>query len=317
MFGWLPSWLKPRKRALLDLPSIDRDAVRHLFREESGLPFVTWSEASTFIAEQPGNQADVQRAIAAAWLDELRDSLTVDHRRWRSQGVEGLVPLEGSMGPSLARAADKSLQVLTRDLARIRGDGPIPPVAVVALEPNSAYLDFTSAFFPEEGNFATSGGLYIFREDAFPLLSINAGSRHAIEDTVAHELTHHALHDCNLPLWIEEGLTQMMEERVTGTNNFILNSEMIARQRDAFDDHDAEDFLSGAGFLSPSEDDQELSYHLAQWVTRSLLATRAEAYFSFARSCRFLAAEDACEKHFGTDPRTLVHSIVNGTSAIE
>ncbi len=317
MFGWLSSWLKPRKRALLDLPSIDRDAVRHLFREESGLPFVMWSKASTFIAEQPGNQADAQRAIAAAWLDELRDSLTVDHRRWRSPGVEGLVPLEGSIGPSLARAAENSLQILTRDLARIRGDGAIPPVAIVALEPNSAYVDFTSAFFPEEGNFATSGGLYIFREDAFPLLSINAGSRHAIEDTVAHELTHHALHGCNLPLWIEEGLTQMMEERVTGTNNFILNAEMIARQREALEDRDCEDFLSGDGFLSPSEDDQELAYHLAQWVTRSLLATRPSDYFNFAKACKFQDSQDACERHFGVDPRSLVNSIVNGSSGVD
>ncbi len=102
-------------KAPKDLLSVDRAAIGHLWHRPDGLPRVDWQLANQWVEQQKG--ADGQehawrRAVAAACLDELRDSLPSDHRRWRSANVEGLAPLEGSIGPALAAVAERSYKVL-------------------------------------------------------------------------------------------------------------------------------------------------------------------------------------------------------------
>ena len=240
------------------------------------------------------------------WLDELRDSLDEDHRRWRSRHIEGLAPLNGSIGPVLAAAAEHAFAVLRRDLRKIRGDEAIPPCAVVAITPISSYISFTSSYFPEEGAFATSGGLYLNEgESSFPLLVISGSVPSSVEATVAHELTHHALVSMDLPLWAEEGLTQMMEQRVTGVSNFMLDERLVRRHRAHWDEARLQHFIDGSAFASPEGDEQELAYHLAQWIVRSLLTSKPEAFFAFARECRKEGSDFACSRHLGSDPMAL------------
>src|SRR6185369_9245859 len=86
---------KPR---VAEFPYVDREEVEHVFKVHQGLPHVNWHLARAWIdrrAENDGDDAWYRRAIAAAWLDELRDTFPVDHRRWRRPGVEGVGPLEG------------------------------------------------------------------------------------------------------------------------------------------------------------------------------------------------------------------------------
>lgn len=315
MFASIRRWLfggSAGKRVSVDLPSVPREQIAHLLLRPDGLARVDWGMANSWIGRQTGADPDAwRRAVMAACLDEVRDSLPRDHRRWRSANVEGLAPLEGRIGPAMAAVAERAFTVLGSDLRVIRGDAPIPPVAIVAIEPNESYLDFTSSYFPDEGAFATSGGLCLNEgEDAFALIAVNAGSRRGCEVTVAHELTHHALRGGRLPLWMEEGFTQMMEERVVHVTNFILNEEMTARQRDHWSEHDIAEFLDGAAFHSPEEDTQELAYHLSQWVVRSELSRRPKEFFRFARACRDRDPDDACQEAIGVSPRELVLGII-------
>ncbi len=305
----------PRSRkAALDLPSVAREKVSHLWNRPDGLPRVDWSMADHWIAQHadPGrSHGDWRRAVMAACLDELRDSLPQDHRRWRSPNVEGLAPLQGSTGAAMAVVAERSFKSLRKDLRIIRGDDPIPPIAIVAIEPEPSYIDFTNSYFPDEGAFAVSGGLYLSEEaSAFPLIAINAHARHGCEAGVVHELTHHALHAAGLPPWVEEGFTQMMEERIARTTNFKLNAEMVARQRELWSEHDIDDFLDGSAFYSPISGVQELSYHLAQWVVRGELTRRPDLFFQFARNCRTTDPEESCQEALGTTPRSLVQNII-------
>ncbi len=189
----------------------------------------------------------------------------------------------------------------------VRDDAPIPPIALVAIEPKESYIDFTNSYFPDEGAFATSGGLYLNEgEDAFPLIAISAATRHACEAAAAHELTHHALRGARLPLWVEEGFTQMMEERVVGASNFTLNSEMVSRQREHWSERDIDEFLEGSAFLSPEDDTQELAYHLSQWVVRGELTSRPDQFFRFARACRNGDSTVLCRSILGETPREIV-----------
>lgn len=316
MLSRIRQWLAGERGggAPADLPSVPRADAAHLWHRPDGLPRIDWDLANRWIEHRTDavrGASDWRRAVMAACMDELRDSLPSDHRRWRSRHVEGLAPLQGTTGPAMAAIAERAFTSLHKDLRPIRGERPIPPVAVIAIEPKESYIDFTSSYFPDDGAFATSGGLYINDGDeTFAIIAVSAAGRWGCEATVVHELTHHALYGARLPLWAEEGLTQMMEERIAGVSNFRLDAEMVSRHRELWDDRDIETFLDGSAFLCPDGEVQELAYHLAQWVVRGELSRRPAAFFRFASECRDGPSEDACVRHLGASPRRLVLEVI-------
>jgi hypothetical protein len=313
MLWHLITWLRTRGDAAQTapvLPHFERAEVEHLWQTRDGFPCVDWHMVDRWISNQRSlkwTRGQLRRVVMGQCLDEIRDSLDVEHRRWRSANVEGLAPVEGTIAQALARTAESAYKILTRDLAVIRGDQPISPVALVAIEPRSSYFDFTSSYFPEGGEFASSGGMYLHGgSNGFSMLAVNCAPRHGAETAVAHELTHHALHDCALPLWMEEGFTQMMEERVVGGSNFTLNREFQDRHAALWNSRNIKRFIEGEMFISPVDDQQELAYHLSQWLVRSELTRRPKEFFAFARACREMEADQACLHTLGVTQQELI-----------
>ncbi|MCE2968449.1 MAG: hypothetical protein ACK5WB_14400 [Phycisphaerales bacterium] len=317
MFGFLRRILDRDHVSLSpppDLVTIERDKVAHLWHRPEGLPRLDWLMAAAWVqrnAPRNVNHAPWLRAVLAACLDDLRDDLSVDHRRWRSRHIEGIAPLDGSTSASIASTAERSCKILAESLRIIRGDIPVAPVAIVAITPLDAYIDFTSAYFPDQGEFATSGGLYLNEgTGSIPIIAINAATPTAAPQTVAHELTHHALHGLRVPLWIEEGFTQMMEERVTGVCHFTLDREMAERQRDHWSEHDLDSYIEGDAFHSPEGDTQELAYHLSQWVVRGELTRRGNDFLSFVRACQQGDPDHHCRRMLGSSQRELIATVL-------
>jgi hypothetical protein len=309
------------------LLSLEPGQTAHLLVQSEGLPHVDWAMASRWIEHQEPalrrTSEAIQRAVAAAWLDALGDAVETDSRRWRSAAVEGLAPAAGNVGPRVAGCADRSIAIIGKALARLRGDPrehPISPVAVVALGTDEEYYSFISHFYSEEGAYATSGGIYIRDDGAFPLLALNTQSRYNLEATVAHELTHHALKPdprrgqfgAGLPLWAEEGLTQMMEEHVTRVTNFNFGREMLDRHRVLWDTIGLDGFVEGETFHSPEDERQELSYNLAEALVRSLLATRPQEFWAFARACyeEGDSPDHAARTHFDSSEAQLAADLI-------
>ncbi len=287
----------------MDLPCIERGRIGHLLRVEHGLPHIDWWAFEAWRRVEP--DVDI-RAVAAAWMDEVRDSLSGEYRRWRHVSVEGLAPADGALAQAMAAAADKSVKIVRAALSRALGDVPAPDIGLVVFAGKDEYISFTDYYHPEEGEWATSGGCYLNDgEGCFPLIVTHAGAKWGLEQTIAHEMTHHLLHGRGLPLWVEEGFTQMMEERVTGYTGFKLDREMRDRQFERWEGR-LDSFLSGEGFSSGAEDDQELAYHLAEWIARAELSERADAYFRFVRDCRENGAEASALKHLGCGLEKLV-----------
>ncbi len=313
-------WLLQRFRSAptptlpVDLPTVSRQEIEHVWHRPGGMPRVDWLLANAWIQRKRDASSPEawRRAVMAACLDEVRDTLETDHRRWRSRNVEGLAPCDSRIGKRVTDVAEEAYVVLRRDLQKIRGEHEIPPIAIALIAPTSAYIDFTDSYFPDEGEFATSGGLYLNEgDDAIALIAVNASTTHALAQTIVHELTHHALRGSRLPLWAEEGLTQMMEERVTRVPNFELSRTMQARQQQRWDESTIDEFIGGAAFSSPEDDTQELAYHLAQWIVRGELTRRPDDFFRFLRDCRDRPANVACKLALGAPPAEVVLSALH------
>ncbi|MEQ9096216.1 MAG: hypothetical protein RIE32_08140 [Phycisphaerales bacterium] len=274
------------------------DAISPFLRSHLGLPHLNWDEALDHIdsTTQTDSDADeLAHAMIAGWVDFLAQTLQSKYRtpleRWRSIGVEGLAPKADRM--RLERAAASSLATIGRALTPILGDPnehPIAHITIIAAPTMDAYYDLVDAYRQDDGHVASSGGIYLGDSSINPSTLILNVDRHAFEHSIAHELTHHALaprsEDAgDLPLWAEEGLTQMMEERVTNQCFFTIDHEKMRRHRALWSSIGLAGFLHGDTFRSPEDGHQELSYNLAEAVTRSLLDTRPAEFFAFARAC--------------------------------
>lgn len=300
MLRWLKGLVGARaglRPSNVVLPVIERDEIAGFLAESHGLPQVDWGMADLWVSKRANSAIDREmwrRAVASAWLDALRDAIDVAHRRWKGAAVEGIGPVEDDLAPRVARATERAIGVIEPALRAIRGDQPIEALAIVALQETEDYYSFIAHEYPEEGQFATSGGVYMRqREVDFPVIAMPLRVRHSVENTIAHELTHHALWMLDLPLWVEEGFTQMMEERVTGASNFVFTRETVERHRSHWGRSGLDRFWSGEAFHSPEDDEQELAYNLSQAIVRRQLSDRAQAFFAFTRACR--SADDGAE----------------------
>lgn len=309
------------RKSTLELRSIEPAILSHAIQMIDGLPHLDWGMADAWIDRNARDESEIEplrRAFAAGWLDALSEALGGEYRRWRHAEVEGLAPLAGNLGPQTALAADRAITVIQRALRPVRGDVPIPTVAILALENADQYYTLIAPLHPDEGEFATSGGIFTGGHDGtYPAIIFPCGVRHAIGNIIAHELTHHALAGLALPLWLEEGYAQMMEERVTNVSSFQLTREIHQRHRDHWPEAGIDRFFSGDAFTSPEGDEQELAYNLSQAIVRGMLTERAAAFFAFTLECGELGAEAAAMKHLGMRVDELAERIVGSDGSSE
>lgn len=306
-------------------PPLGIEEVTPFLRTHLGLPHINWNEAVDHIESTTKDETDADDlayAMVGGWVDALAEALHAKHKvpleRWRNHGVEGMAPAADRA--RLERATTSTLATIGRALAPIRGEPdehPIPHITIIAAPTLDAYYDFYDAYHQDDGDFATSGGAYLGTSPINPASLIINFYRYALEHTLAHELTHHALAPVSeeagyLPRWIEEGFAMMMEERVTTHSSFVCGGTHMQRHRALWSAIGLAGFLNGDTFGSPEEGQQELSYNLAEAVTRSLLATRPKAAFAFARAC--LRGEEptgAAIEHLGQTEEAIVERFLN------
>ncbi|MBX3406577.1 MAG: hypothetical protein KF869_07415 [Phycisphaeraceae bacterium] len=283
------------------LPALMPGDLDDLLISGADLPMIDWDAVDSRAERIEGGDhaRDLwRRAIAAAWLDRLANELETPHVRWRTANVEGLAPRDEDLGRSIPRVAEAAFVRIHEALGDTWDGHPIAPVAVVAMSTQTDYYTLKASSFDLEGEFAASGGCYLDRP--FPIVLLPTVARWAVDSTIAHELTHHALKVLSLPLWAEEGLTQMMEERVTRHTSFRVDRKTVDRHIAHWSTRGMHAFWSGEAFSSAEEDDQELAYHLAEILARRMLADRPREYLAFLKQCdREDHGADAAHRRLG------------------
>ena len=274
------------------------DAIAPFLRSHLGLPHLNWEQAINHFEASTSTESeadDMAIGMIAAWVDALAEAMQAKHKapldRWRTEGVEGLAPSADL--ERLKRATTSALTTIGRALAPIRGEPdehPIAHITIIAAPTLDAYYDLFDAYLSDDGEFATSGGVYLCASPTNPASLVINFHRYALEHILAHELTHHVLAPTSkehghVPLWLQEGLAMMMEERVTNHSSFVCDHSHMRRHRELWSSIGLGGVLNGEAFLSYEEDQQELSYNLAEAITRSLLASDPAGVFAFARAC--------------------------------
>ena len=151
---------------------------------------------------------------------------------------------------------------------------------VVALRNRDDYYRYVSLYSPG-GEQGESAGMHI-RED-YPHVALQCSQLADAGNTLAHELTHVALHHLNMPQWLEEGLAQMFEHDMTGRSLLQLDSKMARQHKRYWGKHGLDDFWRGDGFSQLGKI-QGLSYQLAEILVRLLVEESRPRWFGWVRA---------------------------------
>lgn len=131
--------------------------------------------------------------------------------------------------------AQATLAFMERTLNRIgvvlEGIAETPELGkdlLVVFKDQDSYYRYVSWYYPEAGEFAFSGGMYINRGCGH-YVTVESDMRQ-IEPTIAHEMTHGCLGHLPLPPWLNEGIAVNMERRLTGIVSSPATPEQMHRK---------------------------------------------------------------------------------------
>jgi hypothetical protein len=255
----------------------------------------TWAPAWNDIAEQ--------------WLGLLAERMGPEFRLRRSSRFFTLDAYPDKMGTSLITFANATLNTLETIFSPLGRPATAGQRVIIFFATRRDYYSYVSCYVPDGASEATSGGMYLRRPYSYRHTICPPKNEHELRHTVAHELTHHVLDHLRLPLWLEEGLAKMMEERITGFGYFRLDREMVRRHRDYWTNNGLSDFWLGRSYRDP--EGQELSYNLSQVFTRRIASDWPKRIMAFVRDATYKDGGDAsARQHLGVSLQKLAESFL-------
>jgi hypothetical protein len=282
---------------------------RHLTWHE-GYPILDWTPARAWVDAQPEKRrAAAWSECERAWLLHLRDALGKHFHLQESESAAVLSSLE----PNAARAA---LEYMARTLRRIGAvlKGIVEPESwgkdiLILFDDQESYYRYVSHYYPEKGEFATSGGMHI-NTGCSHYVAIT-GTLPQLETVIAHEMTHGCLDHLPLPLWLNEGLAVNTEQRLAGAPRpeYGAAERLHERLRRFWSVVSIQEFWSGASFHRPGESNP-LSYDLARILVEQL-AKDWDPFREFVlHADRADGGAAAAHQHLGLDLGELVTTLL-------
>jgi hypothetical protein len=243
----------------------------------NGVPLVDWDAAGAMVEKQPSQeQPQATLAVRRAWLLHLADALGSHFALHESQDAIVLSSLDAVTANALLRYVSATRGRIQRVLQDVAHFPPGEKSIVVVLDDEDSYYHYVATYYPDGGEFAFSGGMFIHA--GCPHFVVKRGELQSVEPVIAHELTHSALAHLDLPLWIDEGLAVNTEHRLAGVSPGLHTPQQLHAMHVAFwDAKRIQEFWSGRSFQR-TDDGNLLSYDLA----RILVADMSRDWTSFA-----------------------------------
>jgi hypothetical protein len=288
----------------------------HLQRTDD-LPHADWAAVQRWIDgldahARPIAWADAERA----WLAHLAQALGPNHLLRQDGGVLLLSSLE-------SRAAKVAIDYVVRTRSRVlrvlaglvSGQDPGQDI-VILFDDDAAYYRYVGHFYPDVGEFATSGGMCI-NAGCVHFVAVK-NEQHQLEPVIAHETTHAMLSHLPIPLWLNEGLAVNTERRLCPppppTTLSVSAHQMHQRHRAFWTDALVQEFWSGASFGRPDQG-QELSYDLARILVEQFSA-EWPAFVGFVNAADWSDAGDAAARaHLGMPVGDALAALLERTDA--
>jgi hypothetical protein len=229
------------------------------------------------------------------WLQSIAAEYGSDYRIIETENFSLLTNENERYTKLFSNFLERTLKRILQTLKGIASDEGYGKHVALIFHNIEKYYEYVSMFFPEEGEFGLSSGMYInegYGHFAFPTQDINFA-----EPIAVHELTHACLAHLPIPVWLNEGIAVLMEEALAG-HQLILDKDTVLRHQNYWNEDSIQSFWSGESFYA-SDEGQELSYNLAHVLIRSL-SQNYPAFVAFCNNAHFEdAGESASVEHLG------------------
>lgn len=219
------------------------------------------------------------------WLESIVSELGKDYRVEKSPNFSIMSNESERYVHVFSEFLERTLKRILSTLDGIASDKGYGKHVAMIFQDIDQYYEYVGMFFPAEGEFGLSSGMYInegYGHFVFPSQEIDY-----IEPIAVHELTHACLAHLPIPLWLNEGIAVLMEDVLAG-NRLFLDKEMAQRHQKYWNEETIQGFWSGESFVAIDEG-QELSYHLAHILTRNI----SQDFTAFAKFSNSANYEDA------------------------
>ncbi len=306
-----PSATREAAPASIELAGAEPFEVAAHFFETTGAPILDFEALDQWAdkAQSPEGARQARQRGRRAWLLHLRDWLGPHAELVETPDawvVSGYSPGQARAVGDFVSTSRKRINQLLEGLARFPDEDWS---TLIAFDNGEDYYRYVANYYPEEGEFAFSSGMFI-----------NAGSPHFVavlnelwilEPVIAHELTHFALAHLSLPLWLDEGLAVNTEHRIsTSQQHHTRTVELLGQHRDFWNDTTIQEFWTGKSFHRTDEGNA-LSYDLA----RAMVDLVGRDWSAFLRFATTASREDggaaAARDALGLDLGELAAAAIN------
>ncbi len=245
------------------------DWINDHFTMVEGFPRPNWDAIHNQISNSDINKDDndLWCNVATIWVNKIKSVLSPKYSICESNNFLLLTAENNNYTNSLLNFLENTLFKILKTLDGIASDEGYGKHVVIIFDNLDHYYSYISYFYPDEGEFACSGGMYLnkgYGHFVFPHQEIFYA-----RTVASHELCHALLNHLPLPLWLNEGITVNIENMIMGTRTPLMDHVMIKEHMDFWDKDKIQEFWSGESFSRP-DDGQHLSYHLAQFLVQSL-----------------------------------------------
>jgi hypothetical protein len=266
---------------------IDLEKIEDAFEIRDGLSRPDWKviygaiEASVLA----GDRDDAWYEVAAQWLDRLRTEMGGSYHVVKSRRFLMLSPLGTEATGRMLDCAENALSSIEASLGdlkleRKRGYGPH---VMMLFDEDDDYYQYVSGFH-NDGVHPTSGGMHIGGGYAHTVICYRTEVGAA--EVIGHELSHQAVNHLKIPLWLNEGMAQVLEKTVGSYRRStpLMTRELAEEHRSFWTEERLQQFWAGTSFHETG-DARKLSYGLAE-IMMNLLTKDHGTFLAFLRAAR-------------------------------
>ena len=261
------------------------------------LPYVDWAAVEAWIAKLSSSdrQGEAWSLCERAWLLHLAAALGPDYRLAEANDALLLSSLEPNVASATLEFMDLTLRRIVDALDDVAAVPEWGKDILIVFDDEQKYYEYVSHYYEDEGEFATSGGMFI--HDGCSHFVTVKSDLSAIEPVIVHEMTHGCVAHLPLPAWLNEGIAVNMERRIMGSRPSLYSpSELCEKHLEFWGQNEIQQFWSGESFHRP-DNGQMLSYDLARIMVEQM-AKDWEAFREFVLAADRADARSAAAMAF-------------------
>jgi hypothetical protein len=226
------------------------------------IPIPVWESNQPTIKEDDKAGLHLYWTQAAlAWLEQLSTAFDAPLQIYESEDFLLLSALQQRPSEVLLEYAQKAKKRNLATLHGIASDEGYGKHVICVLHDEDDYYRYVSEYYPQDGEFAFSGGMFI--QQGYGHFVFRQGDMDSMEPTLVHELAHALLSHLPIPAWVNEGLAVNTERRWAPRSSQYKPNEMAYMHAKFWNSETMQEFWSGKSYLRPDEGNA-LSYDLAQ-----------------------------------------------------